>query len=110
MFQKFLPVKQNVSKFVDCKNVDCKNVAELKQTTYFCNEMSSFGEIEKKKILEDLALVQSKLEQAYVVFNLQTNIDLIESAIYYIESLESRYRYLIKQARKMQLKNGLEAN
>lgn len=104
MVQKFLPKKQSASKLVDCRKVE-----ELKKPADFCNELTNFDEIEKKKILEDLALVQSKLEHAHVVFNFQTNIDLIESSIYYIESLESKYSYLIKQARKMQLKCALKS-
>ena len=56
-------------------------------------------------ILEELAFVQNQLECANVVFNAQTNLDLIESSIYHIDSLEKKYNYLLKEARRRQLKN-----
>lgn len=107
IMQKILPKRQNTFKVVDYSNE--KDVESFKQVSDFCENLSCFSEIEKQNILEELALVQNKLERAHVIFNFQTDIDLIESLIYYIESLESRYNYLIKRAREMHLKCALKS-
>ena len=62
-------------------------------------------EVEKEnlEILEDLEDIRLKLIQANTEFNIHTNSDLIESAIYNLESLETKYNYLIKQARKRKI-------
>ena len=101
LLQKFLSKKQDEAKVVENGNIE-----ETKQFVDFYGE---FNELEKRTILEELALVQDKLEQAHVMFNFQTNFDLIESSIYYIESLESKYNYLIKRARELRLKCALKS-
>lgn len=101
--QKFLFKKQSGSSFDGAKIV-----GDLKQKLGFYEELSNFDEVEKRNILEELLSVQSQLERAHVIFNFQTNIDLIESSIYYIESLESKYNYLIKRARELQIRRALK--
>ena len=55
-------------------------------------------------ILKEIEQVKVLLEQANIEFNSQINSDLIESCIYNIESLETRYNYLIKEARKLNIR------
>ena len=72
------------------------------------NEEDKFylAEMERKRceILEEIEEVKSKLKHANTEFNSQTDFDLIESCIYNIESLETRYNYLIKEARKQKIR------
>lgn len=51
------------------------------------------------KLVVELAQVKEELLRAQVEFDTLTNLDLIESCIYQMESLEVRYNYLLKQAR-----------
>ncbi len=60
------------------------------------------------KILLELAEVKDQLEHAQLLFNSQTNLDLIDSCIYQIDSLEAKYNYLIKEARKKGIKTDIE--
>jgi len=68
-------------------------VEEIKEKDYnFENdEFLLISEIEEVKFM---------LEQAKVEFNNQTDFDLISSSIYYIRALETKLNYLIKKARK----------
>lgn len=54
----------------------------------------------ENNLVFELAEVREQLLRARVEFDTLTNLDLIESCIYQIESLEVRYNYLIKQARE----------
>lgn len=104
VMQKFLARKNG-----SVKQVGVKNEGNLRRPIDGVSEelnkrkSRSFDETEKRNILEELALVQNQLERAHVVFNFQTNLDLIESSIYYIEALESKYSYLLKKAKEMRL-------
>ncbi len=61
---------------------------------------------EPNQLLVEMQSVKAQLDQARSSFELQTNLDLIESNIYEIESLEVRYNYLIKQARAAGLRHS----
>ena len=56
----------------------------------------------------EIAKVQDQLIQAQLLFDTQTNLDLIESCIYQIEALEVKYNYLIKEARAKGLKQNID--
>ena len=47
--------------------------------------------VSNNEILMELAEVKNQLEHAQLLFNLQTDLDLIESFIYQIDSLEAKY-------------------
>ena len=53
----------------------------------------------RDKLLEEIALVKAMLQNANTRFELESDCDLVESAIYEIESLKARYRYLMRAAR-----------
>lgn len=55
---------------------------------------------EPNKLMTELEEVKDELLRARIEFDTLTNLDLIESCIYQLESLEVRYNYLIKQARQ----------
>lgn len=55
---------------------------------------------EHNLLLDQIEQVRAHLEQMQNTFDTLTDHDLIESCIYQMESLEVRYNYLLKQARK----------
>ncbi len=64
--------------------------------------------VSNNEILIELAEVKNQLEHAQLLFNLQTDLDLIESCIYQIDSLEAKYNYLLKEARKHGIKGKVD--
>ena len=64
--------------------------------------------VSNNEILMELAEVKNQLEHAQLLFNLQTDLDLIESCIYQIDSLEAKYNYLLKEARKHGIKGKVD--
>lgn len=58
------------------------------------------AEEERRQILEGMEQTRLELNQAYAQFNIHSDPDLVESCVYAINSLRSRYSYLI---RKMKL-------
>ena len=64
--------------------------------------------VSNNEILMELAEVKNQLEHAQLLFNLQTDLDLIESCIYQIDSLEAKYNYLLKEARKHGIKGEVD--
>lgn len=72
------------------------------------NQYFKKNNVHSDKILLELEEVKNQLEHAQLLFNSQTNLDLIDSCIYQIDSLEAKYNYLIKEARKKGIKNDFE--
>lgn len=54
----------------------------------------------KRQLINDLMQVHDELQQTRNYFDLVNDLDLIESCIYQMESLETKYNYLLKEARK----------
>ncbi len=80
-----------------------------KQENFKVNKLNELNVLESNQnLLEELDQVQNQLQLAHVIFNFQTNIDLVASSIYYIDALETKYNYLIKEARKRQLRCALK--
>ncbi|MBR5272648.1 MAG: DUF2508 family protein [Clostridia bacterium] len=50
----------------------------------------------RDKLLEEIQLVKIQLQNANTRFEQTSDSDLVEAAIYEIESLKARYRYLVK--------------
>ena len=55
---------------------------------------------DRTEIMTELRAVICELNRAYVNFNAALEPDLIESCIYEINSLQSRYAWLLKSARE----------
>ena len=53
--------------------------------------------VDYDEILCELINIKDQLKHAYCVFNLQSDLDLAESSIFFIKSLEIKYNYLIKK-------------
>ncbi len=54
-------------------------------------------EEERRQLLEAMHRTRVELNQAYAQFNLHSDPDLVESCVYAINALRSRYSYFIRQ-------------
>lgn len=59
----------------------------------------------EEKLLADIRNVCRNLDAAYARFEYESDDDLVESAIFEIESLKAKYRHLIKLAKDEKLEN-----
>lgn len=59
---------------------------------------------EKEKLLSDIRQVSRLINEAYERFEYESDSDLVEAAVYELESLKARYRYLIRLAKKSDIK------
>lgn len=59
-------------------------------------------EQEKQALMEGLERTKILINQAYNGFNRESDPDLIESYVFEINALQSRYSYLLKRVREME--------
>ena len=52
---------------------------------------------ERQQLMEGMAQTRVQLNQAYAEFNAQSDPDLVESCVFAINSLRSRYSYYVRQ-------------
>ncbi len=83
-------------------------IEKMRNLLAVINQYFKKNNVHSDKILLELEEVKNQLEHAQLLFNSQTNLDLIDSCIYQIDSLEAKYNYLIKEARKKGIKNDIE--
>lgn len=69
--------------------------------TFF--SQSSYTDMEKNDLLDDISKTRYALEIAYSGFDYVTEPDLIDSYIYQVNAILKRYKYLIEQAAKLNL-------
>lgn len=60
-------------------------------------------EEERRKLIKEAREISRKLEHAYTQFNLEQDEDLIEATVFMMQSLNARYRYVLKRAREYEL-------
>lgn len=53
----------------------------------------------KDKLLDEIKLVKSQIQNATTRFEQTTDADLIEAAIYELQALRARHRYLVKSVK-----------
>lgn len=63
-------------------------------------------EEERRQLMEVMARTRIEINQAYAGFNLQSDPDLVDSYVYEINSLQSRYSYLVRRAKELDCKGG----
>ncbi|OUN24337.1 DUF2508 family protein [Pseudoflavonifractor sp. An85] len=56
---------------------------------------------ERQFLMEGVAQTRVLLNQAYAQFNLHSDPDLVESCVYEINALRSRYSYLVRQVKRL---------
>ena len=64
------------------------------------------AEEERRQILEGLEQTRLELNQAYAQFNAYNDPDLVESCVFAINSLRSRYSYLIRKMKLLDEEKG----
>ena len=57
---------------------------------------------ERQALLDGLDRTKVLINQAYACFNRESDPDLIESYVFEINALQSRYSYLLKRVREME--------
>ena len=83
-------------------------IEKIRNFLAIINQYLKKNNVHNDKILIELEEVKTQLEHAQLLFDSQTNLDLIDACIYQIDSLEAKYNYLIKEARKKGIKNNIE--
>lgn len=64
---------------------------------------------ERRELLEELTKTRRLIDQAYACFNQESDPDLIESYVFEIKALQSRYSYLLRRVRQMEQEPVLPA-
>lgn len=64
---------------------------------------------ERQALLEGLERTKVLIHQAYACFNRESDPDLIESYVFEINALQSRYSYLLKRVRELEEPEPLPA-
>lgn len=63
-------------------------------------------EEERRLLLEGMAQTRQELNLAYAQFNTHSDPDLVESCVYTINALRSRYSYLVRQIKLLEEGKG----
>lgn len=58
-------------------------------------------ELERRGLLESLTQTRALIAQAYAGFNAARDTDLIESYVFEINALQSRYGYLLRRVKEL---------
>lgn len=64
------------------------------------------NEEERRQLMEFMARTRVEINQAYAGFNAQSDPDLVESYVYEINSLQSRYSYLVRRVKELERQGG----
>lgn len=64
------------------------------------------AQTERRELLEGMAETRRLLNQAYQGFNAHSDPDLVESYVYEINALQSRYSYLVRQMKDLERREG----
>lgn len=54
---------------------------------------------ERRQLMEGMAQTRVELNRAYAEFNAQSDPDLVDSCVFAINSLRSRYSYYVRQVK-----------
>lgn len=63
-------------------------------------------EEQRRQLMEGMAMTRAQLNQAYAQFNVQSDPDLVDSCVYEINALRSRYSYLVRQVKLLDAGQG----
>ena len=64
---------------------------------------------ERRELLEGLDQTKVLINQAYCCFNRESDPDLIESYVFEINALQSRYSYLLRRVREIERESAPSA-
>lgn len=77
---------------------------ELKSTHR--RKLRSEKEEERRQLMEGMARTRVELNQAYAQFNAHSDPDLVDSCVFTINALRSRYSYLVRQIKLLDEEKG----
>ncbi len=63
-------------------------------------------EEERRQLMEGMRQTRSQLNFAYAQFNAYSDPDLVDACVYEINSLQSRYSYLVRQVKLLDAQEG----
>lgn len=58
-------------------------------------------EEERRQLMEGMARTRVELNQAYAQFNAHSDPDLVDSCVFTINALRSRYSYFVRQMKQL---------
>lgn len=61
---------------------------------------------ERRQLMEGMARTRMELDQAYAQFNAHSDPDLVDSCVYTINALRSRYSYFIRKMKMLDEEKG----
>lgn len=61
---------------------------------------------ERRQLLEGMKQTRDQLNSAYAQFNLYSDPDLVDSCVYEINALQSRYSYFVRQVKLLDAPEG----
>lgn len=64
------------------------------------------NEEERRELMEFMAQTRVQINQAYAGFNAQSDPDLVDSCVYEINALQSRYSYLVRRLKELGAQGG----
>lgn len=67
------------------------------------------GQEERRALMESMAQTRVQINQAYAQFNLQSDPDLVDSCVYEINALQSRYSYFVRRFKELERQEREEA-
>ena len=73
----------------------------LRTSPFFRREPASEPD-ERQELLQTLANTRVLIQQAYTCFNHTEDSDLIESYVFEINALQSRYNYLLRRIKELE--------
>ena len=85
------------------------SVAQTVRKHSLRKRLSAPEQEERQALLEGLDRTKVLIQQAYACFNRESNPDLIESYVFEINALQSRYSYLLKRVRELEETETLPA-
>ena len=68
----------------------------------FRRRSDSAQEVERRELVASLAHTRTLINQAYGGFNTVSDSDLIESYVFEIKALQSRYDYLLRRVKELE--------
>lgn len=76
-------------------------MTETKRRFFLLRHRPKPGEAERNGLLESLEHTRALIAQAYAGFNSAQDMDLIESYVFEINALQSRYSYLLRRVKAL---------
>jgi hypothetical protein len=70
--------------------------------TRFSRRSQGLEQSERQELMSSLAHTRTLINQAYGSFNCVSDSDLIDSYVYEINALQSRYNYLLRRVKELE--------